>query len=321
VTVEQDDYDGPWKDALERYLEAFMALFFPEAHGGIDWTRGHEFLDKELQQVVRDAELGRRMVDKLVKVWRKDGREAWALIHIEVQSQADPGFPKRMYVYHYRVFDRYDHPVVSLAVLGDDRSGWRPEEYGYALWGSEMRLRFPVVKLTDFLACWEVLEQSANPMAVLVMAHLKTQRTRHDPLARMRGKLELVKSLYRRNYGREDILELFRFIDWIMVLPDELREPFDRELLAYEQEAHMPYITSIERSGIEKGIEQGIQKGIQKGIQRGEAAMLARFLECKFGPLDAAVRQRLEQADEATLLRWGSRVLTAASLDEVWTEG
>jgi hypothetical protein len=43
-----------------------MALFFPEAHGQIDWKREWTFLDKELEQIVRDAELGRRLVDELV---------------------------------------------------------------------------------------------------------------------------------------------------------------------------------------------------------------------------------------------------------------
>lgn len=41
----------------------------------IDWEKGHTFLDKELQQVVQDAELGRRLADKLVQVWRKGGKE------------------------------------------------------------------------------------------------------------------------------------------------------------------------------------------------------------------------------------------------------
>jgi hypothetical protein len=61
-----------------------MAFFFPQAHAEIDWPRGYEVLDKELQQVVRAAETGRRVVDKLVKVWRRDGQEAWVLIHVEV---------------------------------------------------------------------------------------------------------------------------------------------------------------------------------------------------------------------------------------------
>src|SRR5439155_5720122 len=67
------DFDSPWKEALDCYFEAFLALLFPNVHQQIDWTRGHESLDKEFQQVVREAEVGRRYVDKLAKVWTKDG--------------------------------------------------------------------------------------------------------------------------------------------------------------------------------------------------------------------------------------------------------
>ena len=80
------DYDSPWKEALDVYFAAFLAFFFPEAHADIDWARGYETLDKELQAVVREAELGRRLVDKLVKVWRQGGAEEWVLVHVEVQG-------------------------------------------------------------------------------------------------------------------------------------------------------------------------------------------------------------------------------------------
>ena len=53
------------------------------------------------------------------------------------------------------------------------------------------------------------------------MADLKAQATRRDPNGRLQWKLTLVKMLYQRGYTKEDILELFRFIDWLMVLPDD----------------------------------------------------------------------------------------------------
>ncbi len=65
------DYDSPWKEMLDGYFPDFMAFFFPEAGDDIDWARGYESLDKELQQIVRDAELGKRLADKLMKVWRR----------------------------------------------------------------------------------------------------------------------------------------------------------------------------------------------------------------------------------------------------------
>lgn len=96
-----DDYDSPWKEALELFFEAFMQFYFPGLCTEIDWSRGFEFLDKELQQVLREAEFGRRHIDKLVKVWLKDGGEQWILIHIEFQGQPQAEFPERMYVYNY----------------------------------------------------------------------------------------------------------------------------------------------------------------------------------------------------------------------------
>ena len=65
-------FDSPWKDVVETYLPEFIAFFFPDAYSQIDWKRGFEFLDQELRQVVRDAELGKRFVDKLVKVYLVD---------------------------------------------------------------------------------------------------------------------------------------------------------------------------------------------------------------------------------------------------------
>ena len=86
------DFDSPWKEALDRYFPAFLEFFFPQAHADIAWEAGYEFLDKELQKVVRDAQLGRRLADKLVKVRRRDGEEVWVLIHIEIQGESDVGW-------------------------------------------------------------------------------------------------------------------------------------------------------------------------------------------------------------------------------------
>jgi hypothetical protein len=123
------DLDSPWKETLEYFLAPFLAFFFPAIHEAIEWGRGYESLDKELQQVVRDARIGRRLADKLFKVWRKDGREAWLLIHIEVQGKQEKAFPERMFVYSYRIYDRYRHPVLSLAVLFYNNPNWWPDRF------------------------------------------------------------------------------------------------------------------------------------------------------------------------------------------------
>ncbi|MBD2044022.1 cytosolic protein [Microcoleus sp. FACHB-672] len=294
----QTEYDTPWKDALERYFEEFIAFFFPQAHGDIDWQRGYEFLDKELQQVVRDAELGRRLVDKLVKIYRAGGEETWVLVHIEVQNQEESNFAERMYVYHYRIFDRYKRSIASLAVLGDERAGWRPERFSDELWGCEVNFRFPVVKLLDYQESWQALERSRNPFATVVMAHLKAQETRDDARGRFSSKLYLTRRLYEQGYEREDVINLFGFIDWVMNLPAQLEQDFWREVSQLQEERRMPYITSVERIGIEKGIEQSRQQMREILLES-----IALGLDLKFGSEGLIILPEISEIQEVEQLR------------------
>jgi len=92
--------DTPWKEAIEVYFRDFMRFCFPTIHDAVDWSAGWQFLDKELERIVRDAETGLRIADKLVRVYLKNGKETWILIHIEVQGYADKAFGFRMFVYN-----------------------------------------------------------------------------------------------------------------------------------------------------------------------------------------------------------------------------
>jgi hypothetical protein len=299
VKTRQSDEDSPWKEILERYFVEFLAFFFPEAHAAIAWEKGHEFLDKELQKVVRDAKLGKRLADKLVKVHTRDGVEAWVLVHIEIQGQVDKDFPRRMYVYNYRLFDRYDRRVASLAVLTDHQPHWRPSAFGYELWGCRVGLEFPVVKLLDYKNDLESLEANPNPFALVVMAHLQTHKTRQKAKERLQGKLALVRMLYERGYAKQDILELFRFIDWVLVLPEELETEFAQSVIEYEETAKMPYVTSVERVGIKKGIQQGIQQGEVNTFRQA----LIEVLIARFGELPSSLISAVNGIADPVVLR------------------
>jgi len=264
------DYDSPWKEMIERYFEEFMAFFFPEIAADIEWELGYEFLDKELQQVVRDAESGRRMADKLVKVTRKGSHDdLWVFIHIEVQGFYEKAFGERMFTYYYRLFDRYQQPICSLAVLTDERPKWKPTRFQREIWGCQVSLTFPAVKLLEYRGREQELEQRSNPFALIVLAYLKTLDTKKQPESRFEWKFRVYKLLYERGYEKQDILELTRFVDWVMVLPDALQMRFDETITAYEEERRMQYVTSFERIGMEKGLQQGLEKGLQQGLEKG----------------------------------------------------
>ncbi|MEY3866580.1 MAG: hypothetical protein RLZZ338_471, partial [Cyanobacteriota bacterium] len=69
----------------------------------------------------------------------------------------------------------------------------------------------------------------------------------------LQWKLRIIKGLYQQGYSREDIRELFRLIDWLMALPQPLDKSFQTEIQRFEEEKIMPYVTSIERLGIQTG--------------------------------------------------------------------
>jgi hypothetical protein len=315
--VQRDDYDSPWKDLLDRWHQRFLEFFFPVAAADIDWSRGYEFLDKELQKVTRRAVVGRRHVDKLIKVWRRSGEETWVLIHTEVQGNREADFARRLYTYHSRLTDRYNRPVATLVVLTDDHPDWRPERYEHALWGCRAVLEFPSVKLLDYRDRAGELEANDNPFAVVVLAQLAATATRQDPPARLAHKIGLTRRLYRLGLEREEILSLYAFIDWVLALPEALEEDYHRCIQEIEEAEHMQYVTTAERIGIRKGHQQGHQEGRQEGRQEGEARILLRQITLKFGPPSEEVRRQIQTADAETLLRWSERILTAQGLDDV----
>ena len=53
-----------------------------------------------------------------------------------------------------------------------------------------------------------------------------------------------------------------------MVLPTELEEAYHREIIEFEENKKMRYITTAERIGMKKGIEKGRMEGsLKKAIK------------------------------------------------------
>lgn len=69
--------------------------------------------------------------------------------------------------------------------------------------------------------------------------------------------------------------------------------------------------------------ERLLNEGRQEGRQEGEQNLLLRLLTRRFGPLDAATEQRVQQASLEELERWADNILDARTRDEALlaTEG
>lgn len=322
------NYDTPWKIALEHHFQHFMAFFFPRAYAQIDWRVPHQFLDKELKAISKYALVGTRHVDKLVKVQRLSGQDDWLCIHIEVQVARTAQFAERMFVYNYRIFDRYARPVASMAVLGDDDPQWQPVEFGYQVMDCEMAFRFPIAKLAQFADQEAALLVNPNPFALVTLAYLYSRSARDDMLAMYEVKCRLVRLLLSRKWERQLIREFFLVIDWMLALPPELELQLSHFITALEEEQKMDYVSSIERIKLEQvreaclqeGRQEGRQEGLLFGKQEGESSMLSRLLARRFGDLPQSVQTRVKNASKAQIELWFDRAIAALSLDEVFQD-
>lgn len=306
-------YDDPWKQGLEQYFEPCLEFLFPAVHQLIDWSRSYESLEQELQQFVKDNELGKRFTDKLFKVWRRDGQETWVLVHLEVQSQEESDFAERMFVYNYRCFDRYRKPVISLALLGDERASWRPSAYGYELGGCRVGIEFPIAKLIDYEARWQELDQSQNPFVAIIMAHLKTKATTGLPQQRKQWKWILVRKLFEQGYSRNDVVQLFRLIDWMMTLPADLEQEFRIQVRQYQEERQMPFLSRMELMAKEEGVQEGIEVGKLQTLRE----TILDVLNLRFASVSETVVELLNRLDDAAILKQlFLRAVVIASIDE-----
>jgi Domain of unknown function (DUF4351) len=107
------------------------------------------------------------------------------------------------------------------------------------------------------------------------------QETKKDKSSRKLWKMRLVRQLYESGYNEDQVVNLFKFLDWVLVLPKRLDDEFWRELKTYEQERRMPYITSVERIGYEGG---------QKEERR---SLIFLLLQQKVGQLPDALTDRI----------------------------
>ena len=128
-------------------------------------------------------------------------------------------------------------------------------------------------------------------------------------MARQTWKLRLVKGLYERGLAKEDVQQLFRLIDWLMVLPAGLQGSFRDELYEYEMEKRMPYVTSIERMAEERAREAE-RDDLLEIISGGLAA--------KFGAAGKKLAARVRKCRDIARLKAINRALiTAKSIKEV----
>jgi hypothetical protein len=278
-TTPRSDFDEAWKEFLDGHLQEFLGCFFPAVASAIDWSRPFEFLDQELREVIHDSTVKCFRVDRLIKVFRKDGGEQWLLIHLEIQSFGEEAFELRIYHYNHGIHRARGIQPLSLVILADLDPDWKPCEYVHEELGCGTRFRFLTCKLLDEM---DRLAEDYSLPAVAAKAQIEALRTVGDPARRFEIRWRMTRELYHHGFSADRIRTAYRLMSWMMRLPKEMQLTFRDKIVEFERRENMPYVTDIEELGIERGIERGI----------GRVALAQ--LERVCGVLDEARRGRVE---------------------------
>ena len=282
-----------WKRIIETLFEDFVAFFLPDVYPHIDFSQPHHFLDKEFEQLFPPSKKGKRYLDKLVKVYLKNGSEQWILIHGEVQGYYDKHFEHRMLMYFSRILDRYRHPIVSLAILVDEKADWKPNRYEYSFFETELSYRYRVYKVLEQEE--KQLKASDNPFSLAILACLYTFKSQQNEDKRLQFKLKLTSLLLERGYQKAKIKEVFYFIHVLLKLQDEQKQDeFIEEVSKMARGAkQVKPITDFEEALKRKYLKEGLKKGELKGLKKGELKGL------KEGKIETALNMLAEGSDIA----------------------
>ena len=158
-----------------------------------------------------------------------------------------------------------------------------------------------------------------------IVARLNLPNMRYDPSQKLMVYDRAVTGLEQLESNLERQAKYIGFIDAYADLDDDETEAY-RQSRA-EEVSKMGGLSQLwKKEGIEEGLEEGLERGrqeghqagLQAGLQAGECRVLLRLMTLKFGEPDDEVMRRLNAADAETLLRWGERLLSADSLDDVF---
>ena len=294
-------HDQNYKNLILDYPREAIAFFAAAEAQAID--AGARILPvREEQLKERLGERFRELDVPLLVEW-SDGRRSALLFVLEEETD-----PKRFSIH------RLAHYCLDLSELFETERVvpvvifLHPGTYAERLrLGSEHRdyLRFSYLRAALFATPARQYLNSHNIVARLTlpcMAYAPEDKLEIYAAA-TRGLMELEPDPERR-------LKYADFIDIYTALDDNELKRYQQQ---YAQEAEAMTALSVRMR------EEGFQQGMQQGMQQGEAELLLRQVRRKFGPQAAEQhRERVRQADLMTLERWSERILTAATLDELF---
>lgn len=315
-------------------MEELRAVIAPELVRHLDLPSAElvsgSFVEEALQQ---------RHADLLFRVTFA-GREAFAYLLFEHQSEPDPLMPYRLVRYMTRIWERWlgEHagatrlPAILPLVLSHSPRGWTAPRTLGALYDLAPAARVDFGRwLPDFELVVDDLAaqpddalraRATDALARLVMLMLKHSRTGEDLAALLLNWGALIEKIVQAPSG---VSAFGLVVSYLLSVREvdrtELGRLLELSVGPKAKEAVMTTGEQLREEGRQEGRQEGRREGRQEGRQEGLQAMkrtLLRLLERRFGKPGPEVVQRVEAAGTQDYERWTERLLTAPTLAAVF---
>jgi hypothetical protein len=192
--IETHDFDVAWKIVLETFFEDFLELFLNKLYCNIDWDKGYVSLEQELQDIFKDNKIGKKRADKIVQVTLKNGEKRLILIHLEVQSSPKKEFNKRMFIYYYRLFNKYECPIVSNVIYTYSGSSYKTDCFQEENYGTELTFKYNMFDVESY----EIPKNNINPFCKVIeiaKEYLQVEKQGNKDIDLLESKKKLYKYL------------------------------------------------------------------------------------------------------------------------------
>ena len=276
-------YDILWKGILEELFDDFLRFLFPNARELFDLGKKFEFMDKELSEIHPEAEEkpDMRFLDKLVKVHRRDGREEWVLVHVEVQGYYDAEFARRMFAYYCRIFARHNRPITAVVIFSGQDGKRMPDHYVCKFAGTELFYRYNALYLQDFTD--EELATNKNIFALALLAAKKgLLKGKILDKELLNEKLLVFNKLFERGlFLDKKVRATMAFLNNYVQFedPETNRTFMERIDKITGKKNSMGVIELLAEIKAEEARKEGHEKGLEEGREEGIAETKKAFVK------------------------------------------
>ncbi|MDR0616346.1 MAG: hypothetical protein LBG29_06010, partial [Synergistaceae bacterium] len=219
--------DRSWKDIITENADDAILFFKPDLAADRDYSRKPFLIPNELPVIDTDSDKGSRNSDVGLSVPLKTGEDTRVAFHIEQQHRDDKRFfAKRMFQSYYRMSDRLQMPVTSLAIFTGNITPI--DIYTASCYGTEVNFRYSFFHVAS--ADIKKLEGDERIFALVVLAARRMLDAGENPADRGKYSLELLNLTRERGYDTERARSVQKFIYRILRIRDEKIDPKVREV-------------------------------------------------------------------------------------------